>query len=403
MPNEYRNFKKALAGIKDQDERDRMSRLPMEERTLKKKLLLFQFIMVAISATLTIVSLEVITRVFAPTWLTQRMLDLNRPPGAQTFGSDQGWKVEIKNGHFWRFTPHSVFEVLDEYNNKAHIDEYGGRVTASADGAENKDLVPFLGDSFTFGLGVADTETFASLLSSVASPRRVLNLGVPATALYDQLSIVEIRHDELGRPKKYVFFFFIGNDFTDLMKLKPVTPWKLDAFVSASPLGHSYLVQFVRRQALDAINLVTYGPHLDSTFSIMNSENNSYRDAAEAALQEQINRLTQMRRKLGFSALLVVIPSREQTNSRLRNAKLSENDIPESFIDVLLPNRILREQTNGHELALVDPTVCITEHNADGSLYYTQDNHFTAKGHKVFADCIREDIAKFLGNRKSNP
>src|SRR5262249_10887787 len=194
-----------------------------------------------------------------------------------------------------------------------------------------------------------------------------------------------------------------GNDFTDLMKLKPVTPWKLDAFVSASPLGHSYLVQFVRRQALDAINLVTYGPHLDSTFSIMNSENNSYRDAAEAALQEQINRLTQMRRKLGFSALLVVIPSREQTNSRLRNAKLSENDIPESFIDVLLPNRILREQTNGHELALVDPTVCITEHNADGSLYYTQDNHFTAKGHKVFADCIREDIAKFLGNRKSNP
>jgi GDSL-like Lipase/Acylhydrolase len=392
---------------------------------LKKKLLLFYIIMVAISATLTLLSLEFIARVLAPVWLTQRMLFLNPPPGGQAFGSDLDWKVDKKGGYFWRFTPHSEFDVTHvEYNNKAHIDDNGGRVTANADSAENKDFVPFLGDSFTFGNGVADAETFASLLSSVASPRRILNLGVPGTALDDQLTIVEMRHDELGRPRKYVFFFFVGNDFSDLIRNQGTAnqsqaeeqpmAWRLNLnlhaasrlndLVSANPiLRHSYLLQFVRRQALVAINAVNSVPLLDPTFHIMNSENRSYRDAAEAALREQIKRLSQMQRKMGFSTLLVVIPSVYQTNSRLRNGRLAEYGIPENSIDVLLPNRILLQQMKGYEVTLVDPTACITELNADGSLYYTRDNHFTAKGHKVFADCIREDIVRFLDIRKSNP
>jgi hypothetical protein len=389
-----------------------------EKWPLKTKLLLFQIITVAISVTLALLSLEVIARVLAPAWLTQRMLFLNPPPSAQAFGSDQGWKVDFKNGHFWRYTLHSEFDVTHvEYNNKAHIDEYGGRVTAGADSAESKNLVPFLGDSFTFGIGVADAETFASLLSPVVSPRRILNLGIPGSALTHQLSIVEIRHDELGRPRKYVFFFYIGNDFLDLINAKSKQEntnqlqaevksmaGRLNAFVFTNYfLKRSYFLQFVRRQALVAINAVNSGQLLDPIFFIINTENRPFRNAAEAALQEQINRLSQMQGKMGFSALLVVVPSVYQSNSRLRNGKLAEYGIPENFIEVLLPNRILREQTKGHEVTLVDPTACITERNADGSLYYTQDNHFTAKGHKIFADCIREDIVRFLDCPGSNP
>src|SRR5262249_39375774 len=152
---------------------------------LNRKLLLFRFSMMAITVTLALLSLEVIARVLAPEWLTQMM----RLAGAQAFGTDQGWKADKKdrkNGHFWRFTAHGEFDVTDdEYSNRVHIDEYGGRVTAVAESAENTDFVPFLGDSFTFGLGVADAETFASLLSPVVSPRRILNLGVPDTALND--------------------------------------------------------------------------------------------------------------------------------------------------------------------------------------------------------------------------
>jgi hypothetical protein len=384
-----------------------------EKRLLKKKLLLFYIIMIAISATLTLLSAEVIARVLAPAWLTQRMLFLNPTPSGQASGSDRGFKVDKKNGQFWRFTPHSEFDVTHvEYNNKAHIDEYGGRVTAGTYSAESEDFVPFLGDSFTFGLGVADAETFASLLSPVASPRRILNLGTPGSALHSQLSIVEMRHGELGRPRKYVFFFFMGNDFSDLIYAKSKQEnanksqaeeesiaLRLNTFVyNNSILKHSYFLQFVRRQALAVISTP-----LELIFLIMNGENRPYRDAAISALREQINRLSEMQNRMAFSALVVVIPSVYQTNSRLRILKLAEYSIPQNVIDVQLPNRILREQMNGHEVALIDPTACITEQNTDRSLYYTQDPHFTAKGHKVFADCIREDIARFLGNSKPSP
>ena len=80
-------------------------------------------------------------------------------------------------------------------------------------------------------------------------------------------------------------------------------------FVSANLiLRHSCLLQFVRRQALVAINAVNSGPLWYPIFYIMNSENRPYRDAAEAALRKQIN-LSQKQRKMGFSALLVVIPN----------------------------------------------------------------------------------------------
>jgi hypothetical protein len=42
--------------------------------------------------------------------------------------------------------------------------------------------------------------------------------------------------------------------------------------------------------------------------------------------------------------------------SQLRTRKLAEYGIPETFIDVLLPNRALLEKMKGHEMTLVDPT-----------------------------------------------
>src|SRR5262249_7557302 len=101
--------------------------------------------MVAITATLTLLSGEVIARALAPAWLTQRMLFLNPPPGGQAFGSDLDWKVDKKGGYFWRFRPHSEFDVTHiEHNNRAHIDEYGGRATAGGEKKQKKKIFSFL-------------------------------------------------------------------------------------------------------------------------------------------------------------------------------------------------------------------------------------------------------------------
>src|SRR5215471_15181703 len=128
---------------------------------------------------------EFMLRIFAPKWLVQEMKEWNLARNAESFGSDVGWQVESIDGRFVRFVPGTQFNVrYHEYNHDVHIDEWGGRAVGGPKPTGQKQLVPFMGDSFVFGIGVQDNETFVSLLnSSPDSNYRFINLGVPGSAL----------------------------------------------------------------------------------------------------------------------------------------------------------------------------------------------------------------------------
>src|SRR5262249_48739712 len=133
-------------------------------------------------------------------------------------GTDRGAEAEYRDGKFFSFTPYSQFDVSHvEYNNVAHIDEFGGRRLPFRSG-RNLKLLPLLGDSFTFGVGVEDEETFASKLATRLPAFRVLNLGVPGSGLNEEITIIKLRHDNLNRPMHYIIFFFLGNDFLDILQ-----------------------------------------------------------------------------------------------------------------------------------------------------------------------------------------
>lgn len=72
--------------------------------------------------------------------------------------------------------------------------------------------VMFLGDSFTFGLGVNDDEVFTRLLSEKTG-RNVLNAGVPGYANDQQLMLLEKLTDY--RPAEVVWVVYLGNDLLD--------------------------------------------------------------------------------------------------------------------------------------------------------------------------------------------
>jgi hypothetical protein len=104
------------------------------------------------------------------------------------FCSDANWTVRMQNGVFWGYKPNSEFVVsADEFVNTAHIDDLGGRKVLHEEGMDkSRPVLPFLGDSFTFGVGVSDEETFASMLSAEVQDARILNLGLPGTPLNRQ-------------------------------------------------------------------------------------------------------------------------------------------------------------------------------------------------------------------------
>lgn len=358
-------------------------------------------------------------RLWAPNWLRMRMSELNVGYGRPAFGSDADWPVERRDGNFERFRPFSKFNVLNyEYKSTAHIDKYGGRVTKSAVGEMSSKVVPFFGDSFTFGIGVEDNETFASILSEKLD-YFILNLGIPGSALHNQLYILSVRHAELGYPDTYIFFFFMGNDFADLIQHYLAGVGQKDQantarvsvsssrffrqindFVYYSPVfKRSYLIQFVKAKILAILNKGVLKA-ADPVFLLMQPDE-EYRGLARESLRKELNRLVGLSEKLRFRVLFVLIPDRYQVNDKLRTMKEQYYEVDGSKLDRLFPNKLIEWELARIGIAWVDPTECIRGENVAG-LYYVQDGHFTPKGHQVFADCISEELADWLESGKKN-
>ena len=108
-------------------------------------------------------------------------------------------------------------------------EEYEHGVTIGASGLRGEDPRPrrpetyrivCLGDSFTWGLGVADGEAYPRLLEQRLSQRfpgvdvQVLNAGVPGYGTADELRYFESRLGELD-PDLVIVQFLAENDFND--------------------------------------------------------------------------------------------------------------------------------------------------------------------------------------------
>ena len=226
----------------------------------RRRHLIFGLVALATSTVVALTAAEVYLRAAGPDWLELRMRELTAG-NAQSFGSDRAWPVEKRGGRIVRFEPGAELTVQHvEYHKTAHFDELGARVTGDRRG--RTPLIPFLGDSFTFGIGVEDDETFVSHLAR-KSGRRVLNLGVPGFSLKEELDIIEFRHEELGSPPLYVFVAYAGNDLyeTWARAAQPAPsgaaskspPWyaRANALVYHHPLLRtSYLLQFSRQSLL---------------------------------------------------------------------------------------------------------------------------------------------------------
>ncbi|HEX7011751.1 MAG TPA: SGNH/GDSL hydrolase family protein [Steroidobacteraceae bacterium] len=119
--------------------------------------------------------------------------------------------------HTW-LEPNTVYrQVSNEYDALTTITGKGHRVPASEDPE-----VVFLGDSFTFGSGLADEETFASLYCTERR-LRCANLGIPGSGTLKQIEKFESALAAWSwRPREVKLFFFgmstsfsAGNDFVD--------------------------------------------------------------------------------------------------------------------------------------------------------------------------------------------
>jgi GDSL-like Lipase/Acylhydrolase len=334
-----------------------------------------------------------------------------------TFQTDHA-RFQMKNGEMWRFEPNSQIVVSDnELVYTAHIDEFGGRKVHQVKWADKSmPVLPFMGDSFTFGVGVSDEETFASVLSAEVQELRILNLGVPASALNDHRRTVALRHEELGRPKKYIFFFFLGNDFSDLLDNKdfsdllhsPVQEipggvklilWFIDNIVLPNAiLKKSYFIHLARMSLVPTVYKPRSGAGFagEPIFPIMNTVDDEYRSRAQAVLESALDELARMQRELDFQSLIVAVPDRYQINEKLRKIDAPKYGYDDAILDPSRPNSLLKDSIITKGISFFDPTPCLLAAADPSALYYRIDAHFTAAGHRAFAHCLAPELKRFL-------
>jgi hypothetical protein len=351
---------------------------------------------------------ELMARLFAPPWLEQRMAILNSMnDGFGEFGTDRDWKVERRNGRFFSFTPHQRLDVSHvEYRTVANIDEFGGRRTFFA-GNPGSPTIVLLGDSFTFGVGVEDEETFASRIAVGFPEYRFINLGIPGSALHEQLDILKMRQDEL-RSGKYVFFFFLGNDFADILQHSDVGEKNgVTGFLRTvnnhvchhELLDHSYSMQIICN--LFPLTAVATRPWFefprDPVFYVMDRSMAPYQQLAAEALARQLKTLADLQGTLNFRCLLIAVPDVHQISHAARKLHAELYGVPLQQLEPLRPNEILEKETKKAGLVLFDPTACIVAAEQEPEkLYFEHDNHFRRPGHEVFANCVRPEIAKLI-------
>lgn len=206
------------------------------------------------------------------------------PVSPGSFFTDlKGNKIDVY-GSEDRFIPGVVFrQISPDFNSIVSIGKHGFRGKIPNSSPE----IIFLGDSFTFGQGLNEKETFASIFC-IETNKSCVNLAIPGTGTYRQVKILQ---RELNRydwsPKEVKLFIFAmssslmsGNDLLDTaieekMSVDPIA--KLDSISSSHQKTNpafSPLVWLVNKRSLilEKSNLTRiiysyFGPNLRYWFS----------------------------------------------------------------------------------------------------------------------------------------
>jgi hypothetical protein len=350
---------------------------------------------------LAFVMLEAVLRVTGPGWVAARLSPDDAQFDDSEIEGDGAWPGVWREGVWRSFEPGATLRMSNpEYRALAHVDRWGGRVTNGS--LSTPPRVVFLGDSQLFGVGVNDDETFATLLSRRLN-RAVANLGVPGSGPPAQVQLLSLRHGELGDPPVYVFWFYAGNDLSDLIyetsEGDPAArPGK---YAGVYALGdHMVRTRFVR-----GLYVVRLGgaavrawmneqpfAETDGFFFLGAPGREAFRDQARAILDMQIQAIDALSHELHFRAAFVLIPDRLQLYPDVRAERVAHYKL-DAPLAVDLPNVLLRSALARYAMPLIDPLDCL---RAQGEGLYYRETHLTAAGHRAVAACVAEPLRAFL-------
>ncbi|MEO8276100.1 MAG: hypothetical protein ABI639_07755 [Thermoanaerobaculia bacterium] len=323
-----------------------------------------------------------------------------------------GWK--LASDLDVEFTNRADFRV------RVRTDPRGLRVGTPESGAESdagRPAVLAVGDSFTFGWGVEEDDTFVARAASAAGAQ-AWNAGVPLYDVCQEADRASALLDELA-PRVVVLAIFLGNDESDALTDRHAFDVRSGAIVARGPvsagarlrrflwqplLDRSHLLRLLRNSA--PIAWLQHAVLGSTSFSRWVAEQRLtvFRVPATAGILEGDRRLLTCARRLqervaakGSALVALLVPDQLEVQPERLAETARELRVPLDAVDAAAPRRRIAPPLVALGIPVVDPLADLVVAEASGPLYFRQDPHMTARGHAVLARALAPVLEKFLG------
>ncbi|HWM90068.1 MAG TPA: GDSL-type esterase/lipase family protein [Thermoanaerobaculia bacterium] len=259
-----------------------------------------------------------------------------------------------------------------------------------------------LGDSFTFGVGAEQEETWPARLAEILGAE-VLNAGAPGFGVPDAVAWYEQYGVEL-EPDVLVLAVFLANDLQDASPDQPKVAVVNGELVVPGETGglrrwlyyNSHLFRLLKSSVLEGRARSLVGMREPWAVRELRSEFSMYspalpeelRRGAEAT-ERAVAKLAQSRSKV----VAVLVPSLPQVDPARWQAVLSQLGLDPARHDPRRPNRLFREIFERHGVPVVDLTDTFQEAVGRGErIYYPIDQHLTPAGYELMARSVGEAL-----------
>lgn len=263
----------------------------------------------------------------------------------------------------WKLPPQAALrETTEDYTVTYRSNRQGFRSRRDFEVEAGVRRIVFLGDSFTFGSGVEEDQTFAALLEARLTDTRCFNLGIGGFGV-DQMWQTLVHYGRALEPD-LVILAFIRNDLDRSLKAYRLAPGWIEKPTyrligdRLEPLTRSNLPPAAWRWIEQHSRLVELWRRAERSLALHYPVGYEWRlnRALFAAVRDEC-------RRAGVPLVVVHIPVNRRSPAPVLEGEFAALGIPFLDLTPLLPP------------------------DAD-RLYYPHDHHFNAAGHRFAADAI---------------
>lgn len=315
-----------------------------------------------------------------------------------------------------------------EFSYRLKTNSYGFRdIEYSQGDVENSFVILSLGDSFAFGYGVEENESFPSIienrLNADGIKSVVINTAVPGYGAIQESRTAK-RYAPIFKPGMMILNVFVGNDIDDDYEFTQNSRWVLrEGRVERSGAAERvateeekmsliqkinaasnklYIVKhikyFLAKNPLvyQAFNKIIGSRNLDIRYEQFAGNYSQKTDEAWSIMLRQLGELKKYADSINSSLVIVLFPSKPQIDMKVREEVALINNMELEDMDFRKPNKILKRFADSNGIYIIETADKLA---SDAAKYHFKiDGHLNKEGNGFVAQILYNDIKSLVEN-----